>query len=163
MIDALEDARRTHGTGLWRCRLLVSASGAATVECTPHQDDPRVWNVAFSTAPVDEQDPFLFNETTRRVVYEGARRIRPDVDDVLLWNTRGEVTESTVANLVIELDGVRVTPPITSGLLGGVFRRQLLENDEISERVITRADVERSTRLWLTNSVRGWIDTRLVQ
>ena len=27
------------------------------------------------------------------------------MDDVLLWNERGELTESTIANIVVELDG----------------------------------------------------------
>jgi branched-subunit amino acid aminotransferase/4-amino-4-deoxychorismate lyase len=43
------------------------------------------------------------------------------VDDVILSNERGEIT-SDVANIVVEIDGVRATPPLASGLLGGAFR-----------------------------------------
>ena len=44
----------------------------------------------------------------------------------MLWNERGEVTESTIANVVVEIDGVRYTPPLACGLLGGTFRGELL-------------------------------------
>ncbi|HEU0053696.1 MAG TPA: aminotransferase class IV, partial [Longimicrobium sp.] len=81
---------------------------------------------------------------------------RPDVDDVLLVNERGELTESTIANLVVEMDGVRWTPPLESGLLPGVFRAELLRRGEITERVLRPADLVRADTLWLVNSVRRW-------
>jgi para-aminobenzoate synthetase/4-amino-4-deoxychorismate lyase len=39
------------------------------------------------------------------------------MDDVLLWNERDEVTESTIANLVAEIDNSWWTPPLSCGLL----------------------------------------------
>jgi para-aminobenzoate synthetase/4-amino-4-deoxychorismate lyase len=152
-----------HHTGCWRCRLLIARDGVATVECVPHDDDTRAWRVALAAEPVDERDPFLFHKTTHRVIYDSARRHRPDVDDVLLWNRRGEVTESTVGNVVVELDGVRLTPPVACGLLAGTFRSELVEQELIVERVLTLDDVRRATRLWLTNSVRGWVQAALVR
>ncbi len=84
------------------------------------------------------------------------------VDDVLLWNDRGEVTESTIGNVVAEIDGIRYTPPIASGLLGGTFRAEQLEAGTIQERVLMKADIASASRLWLINSVRGWVDAMLV-
>ena len=160
--QALDRARREHPNGPWRLRLLVGRDGVPTVTCTAlAADDGRVWTVAFAASAVDDRDPFLFNKTTHRAVYEEARRQRQDVDDVLLWNTRGEVTEATIANLVVELDGVRVTPPVTCGLLAGVYRAELLDKGAIVERVLTREDVAGASRIWLTNSVRGWIEATL--
>jgi para-aminobenzoate synthetase/4-amino-4-deoxychorismate lyase len=119
--------------------------------------------VALAAGPVDEHDPFLCHKTTRRAIYERARRARPHVEDVLLWNHRGEITEGTLGNVVAEIDGVRWTPPVTSGLLGGTFRAECLDAGTVSERVLRRADVARADRLWLTNSVREWIDVELVR
>ena len=56
--------------------------------------------VRFAPHPIDPSDVFLFHKTTNRAVYERARR--PDCDDVILWNPAGEVTETTIANLVVE-------------------------------------------------------------
>jgi len=80
---------------------------------------------------------------------------------VLLWNERGEITESTIANVVAEIDGVRVTPPLTCGLLPGVFRELLLETGAIQEGAITRAGLASANRLWLINSLREWIPATL--
>ena len=84
------------------------------------------------------------------------------MDDVILWNERGEVTEATIANVVAEIDGVRYTPPLSCGLLGGTFRGELLGSGQIRERVLIRADVSGASRLWLINSVREWVDAVLV-
>lgn len=152
-----------HSAGCWRLRLLVDAQGSPTVECTQHTTDAgRVWRVSFAHEPIDERDPFLLNKTTRREVYDNARRAQPDLDDVILWNRHGDVTESTIANVVVEIEGARYTPPALCGLLGGTFRAELLDAAAIRERVMTRDDVTAATRLWLINSLREWIDARLV-
>ena len=152
-----------HADGCWRLRLLLAPDGVPTVERTSYVREAfGTWRVAFATAPVDERDPFVLNKTTHRVVYETARRSREDVEDVLLWNSRGDVTESTIGNVVAEIDGVRYTPPVSCGLLAGTFRAELLEAGTIRERVLTKTDIATASRLWLINSVREWIDAELV-
>jgi para-aminobenzoate synthetase/4-amino-4-deoxychorismate lyase len=119
--------------------------------------------VTFASDPVDSRDPFLANKTTHREVYDSARRAHPDMDDVILSNERGEDHRSDVAKrMVVEIDGVRYTPPLASGLLGGAFRGELIASGDIQERLLTRADLTKSSRLWLINSVREWIDVVLV-
>jgi para-aminobenzoate synthetase/4-amino-4-deoxychorismate lyase len=63
---------------------------------------------------------------------------------------------------VVEIDGVRYTPPVASGLLAGTFRAELLEQGLIRERVLSKTEVASAPRLWLINSVREWVDARLV-
>jgi para-aminobenzoate synthetase/4-amino-4-deoxychorismate lyase len=153
-----------HAHACWRLRLLLGPDGVPAVECTPHAPgSPARWRVAFAPSPIDAGDPFVLNKTTRRIVYDTARRARPDVDDVLLWNDRGEVTESTIANVVAEIDGRRWTPPVICGLLAGTFRAEQLEAGTIHERVLGRADLVSASRLWLINSVREWMDAELVE
>jgi para-aminobenzoate synthetase/4-amino-4-deoxychorismate lyase len=159
--EALADLAREHPEGCWRVRLLVSADGRPMTECTPHADEARTWRVDFAVEPVDARDPFILHKTTRRVVYEHARRSQPGMDDVLLWNARGEVTEATIANVVAEIRGVRYTPPVSCGLLGGMFRAEQLEAGTIRERVLTKSDVASASRLWLINSVREWVEAEL--
>ena len=161
---ALDAAAAAHPDGAWRTRLLISKEGHASVECTPLvHDETRVWRVALAAEPVASADPALRVKTTRRERYERAKAARPDVDDVLLWNERGEITESTIANVVAEIEGARFTPPVACGLLPGVFRATLLDAGEIQERVITQDELPRATRLWLINSLREWIPAALAR
>jgi para-aminobenzoate synthetase/4-amino-4-deoxychorismate lyase len=159
---ALSGVAAAHPSGRWRVRLLLSPAGEPTVECMPMpQPSDRPWRIGFALQAVDAADPFLRIKTTRRLVYAAARAMRPDLDDVLLWASPGTVTESTIANLVAEIDGVRCTPPATLPLLPGVFRAELLASGALVERVLLRQDVARASRLWLVNSLREWIDVEL--
>ena len=159
---ALAEVAGAHPTGRWRVRLLLSPAGEPTAECTlMPQPSERPWRIGFAAHPVDETDPFLRIKTTRRQVYEAARAARPDLDDVLLWTPAGTITESTIGNLVAEIDRVRCTPPATLPLLPGVFRADLVASGALVERVLQREDVARASRLWLVNSLREWIDVEL--
>jgi para-aminobenzoate synthetase/4-amino-4-deoxychorismate lyase len=142
-------------------RLTVDAVGVWSIEHRP-LPEPSPCRVSLALSAVDAADSFLFHKTTRRVVYDQARALVPGVDDVLLWNGRGEVTESTIANLVVELDGELLTPSLACGLLPGTMRARLLQEGRIREKVVRVDDLPRCTRLWLINSVRGWRECVLV-
>ncbi len=157
------EALRRQQAGRCKVRLLLSLDGTLTVEA---QDlaapTGAVLRVAVHTEPVDSSSPFLYHKTTRREVYDRARRSRPDCDDVLLWNERGEMTESCVANLVYAQGGALWTPPRECGLLPGSFRQELLERGEIRERVLRREELPGVEAVHLINSVRQWIPVRVV-
>ena len=68
----------------------------------------------------------------------------------------------TIGNVVLEIDGERVTPHRESGLLAGVMRAELLARGEIRERPVRVAELGRARRLWLVNAVRGWVPVRLL-
>jgi para-aminobenzoate synthetase / 4-amino-4-deoxychorismate lyase len=56
---------------------------------------------------------------------------------------------------------VRYTPPVHCGLLAGTFRAEQLDTGAIRERVLSKAEVTSASRLWLINSVRGWVEAQL--
>jgi len=61
-----------------------------------------------------------------------------------------------VANIVLEIDGQLLTPPVDSGLLAGAFRAWLLEQGTIRESVLKLDDLKRCSKIYLINSVRKW-------
>ena len=146
-----------------RLRLLLSPDGRIAVARAP-LPEPLAGPapVALCREPVDRRDPALFHKTTRRAPYERRRAERPDLFDVVLLNAEGEVTETTIGNLVVEIDGERLTPPLDAGLLPGVFRAHLLARGEVRERSLRPPDLSRARRIWLVNALRGWIEARLV-
>lgn len=140
-----------------RVRLLVARDGTPHLEDRPLGGDATPATpqpMALATSPVSSADPFLFHKTTHRVVYDKHRAEHPGVFDVLLWNENGELTEFTIGNVVVRLDGVDWTPPRECGLLAGTYRAELLERGEIRERRLRVADLERAEAVWLVNSLR---------
>ena len=154
---ALENAARAHAAGLHRLRLCLHADGALDVDVQPFVDavpaTPR--SFVLADAPVRSDDVRLFHKTTLRQPYEGAATAHPDAFDVLLWNERGEVTEFTRGNLVLELDGRLLTPALDGGLLAGCLRDELLECGQIAEATLTLDELARATCIWFINSLRG--------
>ncbi|MEQ1896920.1 MAG: aminodeoxychorismate synthase component I [Vicinamibacterales bacterium] len=141
-----------------KVRLLLNDAGAIRCDVQPLGLIPTPFRVALAAEPVSSKDVFLFHKTTRRQVYAAAEAGHPGSDAVILWNERGEVTEATRFNVVAEIDGERVTPPLDCGLLAGVMRAELLESGSITERRITVAELLAAPRLWVVNSVRGWVE-----
>lgn len=145
-----------------RVRLLVGSDGSADIQATQLTEEPaRPVRIKLAKEPVNSADIFLYHKTTHRQVYEDALRACPVCDDVLLWNERGELTESCIANVVVEIGGERLTPPVASGLLAGTFRAWALDRGEIREQVIPVDDLPRCENIYLINSVRKWRDAVL--
>ena len=139
-----------------RVRLLVSRLGKIRCEAASMELSPRCFgNIVPAKNPVNTRDVFLYHKTTRRFVYEDAVRMRPGNDDVLLFNEAGHATETTVANIAVEMDGVLYTPPVRCGLLPGTQRAWLLDHARLQERILSVQDVLNSPNVYLLNSVRG--------
>ena len=118
--------------------------------------------VALAPTPIYAQDPLLYHKTTQRQIYEKARQSRPDLDDIILYNQDGHLTETTLANLALDLDGTLYTPPLASGLLNGCLRRYLLRQKLLQERVLERHDLLRAQAIYRFNSLRGFQSLTLV-
>ncbi|MFP3940392.1 MAG: bifunctional anthranilate synthase component I family protein/class IV aminotransferase [Thermoanaerobaculia bacterium] len=167
--ESLEAAVRDLPARHHRVRLLAERSGGITVQVLPAGPTRRPWRIALAAAPIDPDEPLLTHKTTRRGLYERAlERVRaedPELDDVLLWNDRGELAESTVANLVLAprgRSGPLLTPPVRSGLLPGTFRAELLVRGRVREAILAPEDLAQAERVYLVSSVRGWIPAVVV-
>ena len=123
--------------------------------------------MAEAAEPIDGDEVLLRHKTTRRGIYERAleraRRDVPKAEDVILWNRLGELTETTIANLVLELDGEWLTPALACGLLPGTFRAELLARGVVREARLPRSALARASRIAVVSSVRGWVPARLAR
>lgn len=155
VMAALAQRAATFGDTMQRVRLLLARSGAVRFDVSPYVPDNSPRRICLAPEPVDCDDPFLYHKTTHRAVYERALAACPGYDDVLLWNEAGELTESCRANVVLVLDGERVTPPLSSGLLPGTYRAWLLQMGRVREQAVHVDDLNRCTALWLVNALRG--------
>ena len=139
-----------------KVRLLLDRRGRVSTGAAPLVTDDGPLRLAIDQAePVDPTDVLLFHKTTLRDRYEQAKARHPAADDVVLVNTLGCVTETTVANIAVSIDGIWWTPPLDDGLLPGTERAGLLDAGELKERSITIEELRNADAIEVYNSVRG--------
>jgi branched-chain amino acid aminotransferase len=80
-------------------------------------------------------------------------------NDALILNTKGNIIESTIANIFWIKDSIVHTPPLSEGCVAGVMRRKLL-NDlpalgmKIIEQPLTGEILMNADEVFLTNAIR---------
>jgi len=159
VVEALEREAARFPGGPARIRVALDRRGDAQTGGVALPVYPDHVRVAIDIArPVDPADPMLFHKTSLRRRYEEARQRHPDAEDVLLTNLRGEVTESTIANIAVRMEpgGPWRTPPHTAGLLAGVGREVALEEGRMEEGSISVLDMREAAEVALVSDVRGW-------
>ncbi|KAI8098484.1 aminotransferase [Halteromyces radiatus] len=130
-----------------------------TVDSLKMLEDTKILNelptlkVTLDIQPTDTNihQQFIRNKTTERSIYTAAReRVHVgsnDIFDVILWNIDKQITETSIANIAV---GTKMkdqhgyawkTPILDCGLLSGVFRQHLLDQDEMVEGKITIDDL----------------------
>jgi para-aminobenzoate synthetase/4-amino-4-deoxychorismate lyase len=137
-----------------RVRIFLTADGSFTTDHAPVTPLPHPYRLSLAQRAILSTDRSLYRKTTDRRVYDDASPQHVEAHDVILWNERGEITETRIANICLEIDGKIYTPPVTSGLLGGCYRGELLAKGEIAEKVLLLDDLRRAKRMILLNSLR---------
>ncbi len=158
----LQALTQAHPVGLFKVRLLVDDRLNITAEAAPLGDAAQPVRVALATQPMPPADAFIRHKTTRRTAY-AAFPAPAGYIDTLLYNAAGELTEFTIGNVAVQLNGRWLTPPLSAGLLPGVMRQSLLDAGQLQEAHIQLDDLLNATGLALLNSVRGWVPVELVR
>ena len=141
-----------------RLRLCLSKSGEISINETPFSSIKiNSLTAALATDPIDRMNRLLFHKTTNRSVYEHAKSQIPNIDEVLLYNQDEELTEFCIGNLVVEINGDLYTPPVSCGLLPGVFRAEEIDNGRLIERVLKKDQIDSVDKIYLINSVRRYV------
>lgn len=151
--DALSEKLR------YRVRLLLQKDGVVSLSSGVFDGSTsEVIKVALCPERTASSDMLLRHKTTSRAFYDQwkARAATWGFDEILFLNERGEVTEGAISNVFVALDGKLYTPPLACGLLPGVFRRQLLDNeDKAEEKILRLEDLQQAQGVYLCNSLRG--------
>lgn len=101
------------------------------------------------------QGVYLRHKSTRREIYGARRGARTDIDDVILFNERDEITETCIYNIYLIFGDQWFTPALKSGLLPGVFRQDLIDRGRVIPKVLTISDLYEADQIFVSNAVRG--------
>jgi para-aminobenzoate synthetase/4-amino-4-deoxychorismate lyase len=150
----------------YRVRALLAESGELNISHAKHTANAasQTGNVRLSSKRTLSTDVFLRHKTTHRELYDSEfAKCRDDgFDEVIFLNERGEVTEGAISNIFIRRGGELLTPPLSAGVLPGVFRRHLLATDSTAtEETLTLEDLESADAIYLCNSLRGMREVKL--
>jgi len=143
----------------------MDMQGDFRVECRelPERLSPdEAQPIRLAVKPIDSSDLYLRHKTSHRDVYDRAVAEVPDGVEPILFNERGEITESAIANVVYRVGVDWFTPPVASGLLPGTLREELVEQGKLTPRVLRVEELKSVAELALVNGVRGWRKTRWV-
>lgn len=82
-------------------------------------------------------------------------------DEAIILNSESNICETTASNIFIATDKHLITPPISSGCVKGIIRKQIIENASlwgytIEEKNIKSFELIKADEVFLTNSIK-WI------
>ena len=155
---ALEDAVAGQG-GALRVRLTLDEQGLHQASSAKLAPNPPHWTYALSPERSWSGDELLRHKTSWRQMYE-SEAARLTADEVIFRNERGEVTEGARSNVFVRRGGKLLTPPLSFGLLPGIFRAELIENGKCEEAVLSEADL--AGEVYFGNSLRGLIPAKTI-
>lgn len=134
----------------YRCRIALQKNGSFQLTITELTDLPASYlqaQLRKQTAPLDR--PFTYFKTSQRdhLIQSDREQIYFLEDETLL--------ETTIGNLILEIKGKLYTPPAHLPILDGIYRRHLLENQQVEEKLLTLKDLEIADRVYGCNALRG--------
>lgn len=150
-----------------KLRLELNFAGEVKIEHVTIGENPDLLRVAIYHAAIDTQHGLFLHKTdsllTRGLYTQLDQEYKPrSVDELIFVNQDGFVTESRYHNLIIDYNGILMTPPTIHGLLPGVYRQKMLEIGNLIEHGITPVMLEQANAIYLCNDVRGLVKCQLV-
>lgn len=149
----------------YRVRLLLLQNGSTTITfqkiILQYSEKQKTF---ISKTKIDSKNIFLYHKTTLRDIYDTSykKAVKKGYFDVIFKNEYEQITEGTITNIFVEKNGILYTPPVSCGLLPGVFRQFLIENKQAIEKVLTEKDLSYADKIYLGNSVRGLVEVELI-
>jgi para-aminobenzoate synthetase / 4-amino-4-deoxychorismate lyase len=152
----------------YKVRLLLKRTGHCVGEALQLQQPEPVaeLGVVFSSERTNSQNPMYYRKTTERALYNRASRFAQErgYADVIFLNEKREVTEGATNNIFIARAGSLLTPPLSCGLLNGIYRQSLLENNrQAREETLLPSDLLKAEKIYICNAIRGLRRVKLIQ
>ena len=134
----------------YRCRIALQKNGSFQLTITELTDLPASYLQAQLTEQkLDLATPFTYFKTSQR------DHLNQSDHEQIFHLPDGTLLETTIGNLVLEIEGQLYTPPAHLPLLDGIYRRHLLETQQVEEKLLTLNDLTDADRIYACNALRG--------
>ena len=134
----------------YRCRIALQKNGTFHLVITELRDLPASYLQAQLTEQkLDLATPFTYFKTSQR------DHLSQSDHEQIFHLPDGTLLETTIGNLVLEIEGQLYTPPAHLPLLDGIYRRHLLETQQVEEKLLTLNDLTDADRIYACNALRG--------
>ena len=119
--------------------------------------------IIISNKIIDSNNSFQYFKTTKRELYnsELIKYKKEGFDEVLFLNEQNNITEGSITNIFVFKNAKWKTPPISSGILNGIYRNHFIKKHKVLEEEISITDLPDSKaglkpyeKIVLTNAVR---------
>jgi branched-subunit amino acid aminotransferase/4-amino-4-deoxychorismate lyase len=127
-------------------RLILTPEKGLEMFITEYKREKKILKLTISKAwRIDSSSPLngfkSFNYLKNHLAHKEA--LNEGFDDAVLLNERGEVCETTRANIFfLGHDDKWVTPPLSSGCLPGIMRAELIKELDAAEKTIYTSQLE---------------------
>ena len=88
-------------------------------------------------------------------IIEKRKAVAEGFDDVLFFNEKGLLSETSCANIFLVKNNRILTPKIENGLLRGIIRTWVIDNFSVEEGDIFYKDLMEADEVFVTNSLMG--------
>lgn len=153
-----DEVLRLDSTKKYKLRVLLGKWGNIGIGSEPFESVGETNSIILSENPVNSRNRYLYFKTTNRKFYdtEYLKFSRSGFFDVIFINERGEITEGSISNIFLRKKGFWVTPPVSAGILPGIFRSYLLKTQpDTIEASVSINDLAEAEDVKMVNSVRG--------
>ncbi|MEE9348028.1 MAG: aminotransferase class IV, partial [Robiginitomaculum sp.] len=147
-----------------RVRLSLGVAGDISVTRAALGPTRNPLRLRLSKHTANSQDKTLRHKTSPLPFYDRERarlKTLENCDELIFINERGELTEGSYTNIFLSLDGQLYSPPMSSGLLAGVLRAELVARGEVKIKTLYPRDIKRANAVYVGNSVRGLCPAKL--
>ena len=133
-----------------------SSKGTLVVASSPGTNWPEAEKIHLSEWTRNENSALTGLKTTSYA--ENVRALQSANDkgcsEAIFLNTSGWLCEGTGTNIFLVIDGVLVTPDLSSGCLAGITRELVIEMHAVTERKVSLSEVSMASEAFLTSSTR---------
>lgn len=143
-----------------KVKLYLNKWGKTRIEITLLKSLPEEIKVVLSKNRINNKNKYQYFKTSNRKLYNREQKYfsKRGYYEVLYFNNHNELAEGSISNIFLKIGDTYFTPPVTSGILPGVYRNFIIRRDsDIKESKLYFEDLMKADEIILTNALRGEI------